>query len=181
MQRRLTLACTLVHEPELLFLDEPTAGVDPILRDRFWTHFRALRDEGRTIVVSTQYVNEAVSCDFVAVMAHGRIVTIQPPDQLAKTAYGGQPVLISLEEGTVTRQTLERLAALPFVQSARRVDAGALVVVDDEARIPELDQHYGMLGIQPVAPTQVAEPSFDDIFVEIIRRAELADDARQAA
>ena len=63
------LAATLVHEPELLFLDEPTAGVDPILRERFWAHFRALRDAGKTIVVPTQYVGEAVSCDVVAVMA----------------------------------------------------------------------------------------------------------------
>ena len=51
MQRRLALAATLVHEPELLFLDEPTAGVDPILRERFWAHFRTLRDAGKTIVV----------------------------------------------------------------------------------------------------------------------------------
>ena len=60
MQRRLTLAATLVHDPELLYLDEPTAGVDPILRERFWSHFRTLRDEGKTIVVPTQYVGEAV-------------------------------------------------------------------------------------------------------------------------
>ena len=81
MQRRLALAATLVHEPELLYLDEPTAGVDPILRERFWTHFRSLRDQGKTILVPTQYVGEAVSCDVVAVMAHGRLITLQPPDR----------------------------------------------------------------------------------------------------
>ena len=86
MQRRLTLAATLVHDPELLYLDEPTAGVDPILRERFWAHFRTLRDQGRTIVVPTQYVGEAVSCDVVAVMADGRLVTVQPP-----THWPGSP------------------------------------------------------------------------------------------
>ncbi|MFN8020336.1 MAG: ABC transporter ATP-binding protein [Acidimicrobiales bacterium] len=91
MQRRLTLAATLVHDPMLLVLDEPTAGVDPLLRDRFWTHFRTLRDEGRTIVVPTQYVNEAVSCDAVAVMAGGRLLAVEPPERLVDIAFDGAP------------------------------------------------------------------------------------------
>ena len=91
MQRRLTLAATLVHDPKLLVLDEPTAGVDPLLRERFWSHFRELRDEGRTIVVPTQYVNEAVSCDAVAVMAAGRLLAVETPDRLVDIAYDGSP------------------------------------------------------------------------------------------
>src|SRR4029078_13524071 len=67
MQRRLTLAPTLVHHPELLYRDDPTAGAPPILRGRFWQHYRALRDQGHPIVLPTQYVGEAVSCDVVAV------------------------------------------------------------------------------------------------------------------
>jgi ABC-2 type transport system ATP-binding protein len=90
MQRRLALAATLVHGPELLFLDEPTAGIDPILRDRFWSRFRDLRDAGRTLLVSTQYVGEAASCDLVAVMAAGRVVVIDTPDGLRRQAYGDE-------------------------------------------------------------------------------------------
>ena len=65
MQRRLSLAAALIHDPELILLDEPTAGIDPILRERFWTYFRSLRDGGRTLIVSTQYVGEAADCDLV--------------------------------------------------------------------------------------------------------------------
>jgi ABC-2 type transport system ATP-binding protein len=78
----------LVNDPDLLFLDEPTAGVDPLLRERFWDRFRALRDSGRTIVVSTQYVGEAAHCDLVAVMARGRLIALATPDDLRRQALG---------------------------------------------------------------------------------------------
>ncbi|MDQ1495463.1 MAG: type transport system ATP-binding protein [Actinomycetota bacterium] len=88
MQRRVALAAALVNEPELLFLDEPTAGVDPLLRERFWDRFRAVRDSGRTIVVSTQYVGEAALCDLVAVMARGRLIAFATPEDLRRQALG---------------------------------------------------------------------------------------------
>jgi ABC-2 type transport system ATP-binding protein len=94
MQRRLALAATLVHDPELLVLDEPTAGIDPLLRARFWQRFRELRDEGRTLVVSTQYVGEAAECDGVAVLVDGRLLAVDTPDGLVARAYapvGGLP------------------------------------------------------------------------------------------
>jgi ABC-2 type transport system ATP-binding protein len=68
-KRRLSLAATLIHDPDLMFLDEPTAGVDPILRRKFWDHFEHLSDSGATMIVTTQYVGEAAYCDFVGVRA----------------------------------------------------------------------------------------------------------------
>jgi ABC-2 type transport system ATP-binding protein len=91
MQRRLALAATLVHDPQLVFLDEPTAGVDPILRGRLWDHFRRLRDEGRTVLTCTQYVAEAALCDLVAVMVDGRIITVDTPDGLRRRATAIHP------------------------------------------------------------------------------------------
>src|SRR4029078_9599481 len=76
MQRRLELACALVHDPLLLFADEPTAGLDPMLRQTIWSECRGLRDAGRTLVVTTQYVGEAEYCDQVAVLARGRLVAL---------------------------------------------------------------------------------------------------------
>ncbi len=112
MQRRLTLAATLVHDPRLLVLDEPTAGVDPLLRERFWSHFRNLRDEGRTIVVPTQYVNEAVSCDTVAVMAAGRLLIVETPDRLVELAYDGDPPPDPNHDEIFVR-LIERFAPVP--------------------------------------------------------------------
>ena len=168
MQRRLTLAATLVHHPELLYLDEPTAGVDPILRERFWEHFRTLREEGHTVVVPTQYVGEAVSCDVVAVMAAGRVITVQRPDTLARFAYGGDPLSIDLGDGWLSGPQLATLRRQPFVRSVRRTDEGLTVAVDDAAAdLGRLQQFFAAagVGVKQVTPM---EPTFDEMFVLII-------------
>ena len=74
MRRRLSLACALVHEPDVLFLDEPTVGVDPALRVQFWAHFRRLAGEGRTIVVASHVMDEADRCDELVFVRDGRII-----------------------------------------------------------------------------------------------------------
>lgn len=88
-QRRLALAAAMVHDPELLVLDEPTAGVDPVLRERLWDHFDELRREGRTVFVTTQYVSEADRCDLVALLVEGRILHVDTPQGLRRTASLG--------------------------------------------------------------------------------------------
>ena len=89
MRRRLALAATLVHDPALLILDEPTAGIDPLLRRQIWEHFRLLSDRDRTVVLTTQHVNEAAHCDVVVVLDEGRVVAIGSPDELRRSAFGG--------------------------------------------------------------------------------------------
>ncbi len=168
MQRRLTLAATLVHDPELLYLDEPTAGVDPILRERFWGHFRTLRDQGHTVVVPTQYVGEAVSCDVVAVMAHGRLITVKPPAALARVAYNGDPLVVELDNGWLSGGEVGRLRDQPFVHAVRRTDDGLTVVVGDgPTDTVHLQQFFDSSGLA-IGPITPLEPSFDEIFVQII-------------
>ncbi|HEU4841988.1 MAG TPA: ABC transporter ATP-binding protein [Ilumatobacteraceae bacterium] len=82
MQRRLALAAAFVHDPAVAFLDEPTAGIDPILRARFWDQFRTLRESGRTLIVTTQYVGEAANCDVVGVLSAGELVFLGTPTAL---------------------------------------------------------------------------------------------------
>ena len=170
MQRRLTLAATLVHDPELLVLDEPTAGVDPLLRERFWQHFRRLRDDGRTLVVPTQYVNEAVSCDLVAVMVHGRVVAVTPPDRLASLAYGGHPLLVRLRQGWIGGETMSRIAAARGVSSVRGGDDGLVVVVEDDRARDELPDLLDRLGLEG-ADVEPLSPSYDEMFVRLVERA----------
>ncbi|HWC69195.1 MAG TPA: ABC transporter ATP-binding protein [Acidimicrobiales bacterium] len=177
MQRRLVLAATLVHGPELLFLDEPTAGIDPILRDRFWGRFRDLRDAGRTLLVTTQYVGEAASCDLVAVMSEGRLLLVDSPDGLRRRAYGGDLLVIRPEAGWLSHQQLAQVSAMPFVRRiTRRADDLMIVVDDGAADTAKLLAHFSSVGI-PLQGVEPVVPSFDDVFVELIE----ADRARRPA
>ena len=85
-KQRLSLACALLHEPEALLLDEPTIGLDPALRHEFWDHFYELNSAGRTILLTTHYLNEAEWCDRVGLMQHGRLIAEGEPDALKAEA-----------------------------------------------------------------------------------------------
>src|SRR4051794_16604084 len=174
MQRRLSLAAALVHDPELILLDEPTAGIDPILRERFWSYFRSLRDTGRTLIVSTQYVGEAADCDLVAVMCAGRVIAIDNPDGLRRRAFGGDLIDVRPERGWLTREDLEKLVTEQFVLAVHRTADGARVVVDDAttATAPLLD-HLQDRDIGAVALDQVT-PDYDEVFVALLRASEAA-------
>ena len=87
MQRRLSLAVALIHEPELLLLDEPTAGVDPDLRAIFWGHFKQLTEQGRTILISTHYLEEASRCTRVGLMSQGQLLSVGTPQELEAAAH----------------------------------------------------------------------------------------------
>lgn len=87
-QRRLALAAAMIHDPTLLVLDEPTAGIDPMLRQSLWQQFERLRDDGRTLLVTTQYVTEADYCDIVALVVDGHVKHIGTPAQLRRAALG---------------------------------------------------------------------------------------------
>jgi len=174
MQRRLALAQALVPDPDLIVLDEPTAGVDPILRARFWSRFRDLRDAGRTLVVSTQYVGEAADCDVVAVMCGGRIVALEQPELLRRRAFGGDIVELRPERGWFTREETEKLATEPFVVSTERtIDGVRLVVEDAAADTPSLLGLLQSTDVGTVAVNQIT-PDYDDVFVAIMRNADAA-------
>ena len=89
MKHRVSLACALVHDPELVFLDEPTVGVDPELRVGFWSHFSELKREGKTVVLTTHYMDEAVRCDRVGMMRLGRLIAEDAPNGLMDATGAG--------------------------------------------------------------------------------------------
>jgi ABC-2 type transport system ATP-binding protein len=175
MQRRLALAAALVHDPALIVLDEPTAGIDPILRERFWTHFQSLRDAGRTLIVSTQYVGEAADCDVVAVMFAGRVLAFDTPDGLRHRAFGGDLIDVRPARGWFTGEDMEKLAAEPFVLSVERIGDGARLVVADATTATQLLlDHLRDREVGPVSIDQVS-PDYDDIFVQLIEAANAAE------
>lgn len=82
MKSRLSFACSLIHQPELLFLDEPTVGIDPPLRASFWSHFKELTKKGVTILITTHYMDEASRCDRVGLIRNGRLLAVDTPKAL---------------------------------------------------------------------------------------------------
>lgn len=167
MQRRLELASALVHQPDLMFLDEPTAGIDPILRGRIWEELHRLRDEGRTLLVTTQYVNEAEECDTVALIAEGRLIALAPPEELRRQAIGGDVLTVETTEAFDPR----RLSALESVRGVRRdSDTNFRLTVDDAATaMPEVVEAIGQQGGE-VGSVQETRPSFDEVFAVLIER-----------
>ena len=179
MKRRLELACALVHNPELLFADEPTAGVDPVLRGKFWEHFRELKQQGHSLLITTQYVGEVAYCDQVAVMRNGRLLMFDTPIALRRQALGGEIIRLSvdMEDEMKARQIAHDL---PFVQRTTRPNgtpAGTLdLLVDDaSARLTEV---IGRITGDPTIDMRNVEeyqPPFDDVFITLMHQAAAAD------
>jgi ABC-2 type transport system ATP-binding protein len=167
MQRRLELACALVHSPAVLFLDEPTAGIDPLLRTRIWDEVHRLRDEGRTLVVTTQYVGEAQACDTVALFSDGRLIALAAPDELRRSAIGGD--LIELE--TTDPIDASGLTSLTAVHSIERLGPHRLRVIVDDAStaLPDVVEAASRSGVE-VASAREVRPSFDTVFAALVER-----------
>jgi ABC-2 type transport system ATP-binding protein len=168
MRRRLQLGCALIHDPQLVFLDEPTGGIDPIVRQAIWTELRRLRDAGRTLLVTTQIVTEAEECDTVALISGGRLVAHAAPEALRREAFGGE----LLEVETSGMVDAERLGRLPGIDEVRQVTPRLLVIVarDAASATPAVVSAVEATGVS-VTSIQTKRPSFDEVFVRLVERA----------
>jgi ABC-2 type transport system ATP-binding protein len=170
MQRRLSLATALIHNPELLFLDEPTTGIDPILRRKFWDHFKGLQAEGRTLFVTTQYVGEAAYCDYIGVMDEGQLLVVEKPEELRRRASGGDMSDMTLNR-RLTYAERTQLRAEPFVREVITVEEGSyrVVVNDASVDIPRLITWSTEQGAEIESIREYLLP-FDDAFVKLIEK-----------
>ena len=179
MQRRLELACALVHSPDVLFVDEPTAGIDPMLRQAIWDELRNLRNEGRTLLVTTQYVAEAEYCDRVALIADGELVALDTPDELRKLVFGGEVLEVTTERAVDP----EALADVAGVTGVRQPAARQLFVTTDDAATttPQIIETLRRAGIGVVG-LEEHQPTFDEVFTGLVeqRRAERDGEAGSA-
>lgn len=169
MQRRLELATTLIHQPDLIFVDEPTAGIDPILRAKFWEHFKSLRDSGRTLFVTTQYVTEADYCDTVAILSNGRLLALGTPEEIRHTAMNGEIIDLTLPE--ITTQAMRLLRGLPDTRRIRILSSEdlRLTVGNATETLKEIVRLFeeNNINIQSIQPYR---PDFEEVFVQLMEQ-----------
>lgn len=173
MKKRLSLAATLIHKPALLFLDEPTAGIDPILRRKIWDYFKELQAENYSLFVTTQYVGEAAYCDLVGVMMEGRLLAVDTPQELRRRAFGGDVIDLRVRE-PLDYAARHALSQLEFVRPPLRSEGeNDLQIVVDEAgtAMPGLIEwcQAHQLTIESV---EQYFPPFDDVFVKFVQGAQ---------
>jgi ABC-2 type transport system ATP-binding protein len=165
-RRRLDIALGLVHDPAVLFLDEPTTGLDPQSRANLWDHIRALRDRGTTVFLTTHYLEEAdVLCDRLMIMDHGQVVAQGTPRAL-KQQVAGDAILISLRGGDhVAERAAPLLRSEPYVRELTADDAHIRLYADDGgAALPQVIRVLDQAGIG-ISSMSMSEPTLDDVFL----------------
>ena len=173
MKQKLALACTLVHEPKVLILDEPTTGVDPVSRREFWKLLSEFLSRGLTIVMSTPYLDEAERCTRVALLHDGRLLAVDRPEHL-QSALAGQLLEVSVN---AVRPPIEILRSLPGVGDVQPFGDRAHVRVTgghaagSAAAIQTALERQGLSGVsvRPIAA------SLEDVFIDLIAGTRHAD------
>ncbi|HEY8765142.1 MAG TPA: ATP-binding cassette domain-containing protein [Solirubrobacteraceae bacterium] len=170
MKRRLDLATALVHSPEVLFLDEPTTGLDPASRVTIWNEVRRINAGGATVFLTTQYLEEADQlCDRLAIIDGGEIVAQGTPEQL-KAEMGHDVVSVSLESAADLGATEAALSGLPGLERiAAEPNALALYVEDGASSIAEVVRRLDRDQVR-VGAISVSRPSLDDVFLKATGR-----------
>ncbi len=162
MKQKLALSCALVHDPELLILDEPTTGVDPLSRRQFWEILIELKRQGRTILVTTPYMDEVLRADRASfIFAGKRLSTGRPVDLAAQ--FVGQIFYVDFEPNP---KLLQRLSAIPGVV-ARRFGAGLHIYLKPDDRLANYASQFSELGLDPARLTPIA-PELEDRFIQLM-------------
>jgi ABC-2 type transport system ATP-binding protein len=168
MQKKLALACTLIHEPEILLLDEPTTGVDPISRREFWNILTELHLQGTTIIVSTPYMDEADRCSRVGLMYEGKLIECDSPKNI-REKLEGDVIEIQPEDW---QKTLKIVSGLGGVREAQTYGESIHLLVDSGSRLlPEIER---ILKKEKLAyrSIRIAPARMEEAFVSLIRKLE---------
>jgi len=169
MQQRVALASSVMHQPRIVFLDEPTAGVDPVQRRSFWALIRELAAGGTTVFVTTHYMDEAEYCARIGIMVDGKLVALDTPDGLKRTHAPGRVLEV---RGPHLAPALDALRGEPGVLDVSRFGAGATVRVDPERLSAEtLGRWLRARGVDPLDLEESA-PTLDDVFLALTAGAQ---------
>lgn len=165
MKQKLALCCALIHRPTVLFLDEPTTGVDPVSRKEFWDMLGRLRSEGITILVSTPYMDEAARCDRIALIQQGHILSVDTPQGL-RTGY---PHPLYAVGGAPMPALLQRLAGHPDVVSSYAFGEWAHAAGTTTLGEGVLQAYLRDAGL-PEATVQATDATIEDCFMDLMKR-----------
>ena len=166
MKQKLALMCTLLHKPEVLFLDEPTNGVDPVSRRDFWAILYQLVKDGMTVCITTAYLDEAERCNRVGLMHQGRIIRCAPPEEL-RTRMQEPCYRVTAPD---KRACLEFLRKLPGIISAEPAGAALHLFLSPlQTSEASLKEELENKGLGPVTFKQIV-PSLEDVFIAMIRK-----------
>ncbi len=172
-RQRLAVACALVGQPDLLFLDEPTTGLDPQSRRQLWDVVRDLRTQGRTVLLTTHYMDEAEKlCDHIAIVDHGRVIAAGSPDELIRSLGGDHVVEFAFAsaDAQAGEGELARLRELPSVRSARADGDGFhLTVAEPHVALPAILDRSRALGTS-LTRLSTRHASLEDVFVALTGR-----------
>ncbi|HEX2770148.1 MAG TPA: ABC transporter ATP-binding protein [Geobacteraceae bacterium] len=164
-KQRLALGCAILHEPPIIFLDEPTSGVDPISRRNFWDLIYHMSGEGVTVFVTTHYMDEAEYCDRLGLIYRGELIALGSPEEL-KTGQMSEEIVEVLCERP--QEAMELIEDLPGVRHAALFGRGLHVVVERATdAIPAISGKLIDCGFHPAQPEKI-DPSLEDVFVSLI-------------
>ncbi len=163
MKRRLEIARGLLHEPKVLFLDEPTLGLDPQTRSRIWHYLRDLRMKKKiTLFLTTHYMDEAENCDRIAVIDYGKIIALDTPDNLKHVVKGDIVTVRTEDDSTAERELAEKYRVV-----VKRDPSGLHFEIDKgEEFIPRLVKDFSV----PISAVSVRRPTLDDVFIKLTGR-----------
>jgi ABC-2 type transport system ATP-binding protein len=163
-KQRLALGCAVLHKPPVLFLDEPTSGVDPITRRQFWDLIHHMAEEGVTVFVTTHYMEEAEYCNRLALIFRGKIVALGTPSELKRDSMKGELLLVECEP---LGEAVEALQSAPGVMDAAVFGNALHLVVEDAAvAMPRIESYLADRKIV-VKHMERISPSLEDVFVSL--------------
>jgi len=176
MKQKLGLACALIHTPEIVLLDEPTNGVDPVSRREFWQILYEMLKEGVTVLVTTAYLDEAERCARVGLMHQGRLLALDAPDRIKGFLAGG---LVEIPV-TDARRARQLLGAVPQAKGVTLSGHRLRVAVEEADRdLPAVLAALEAGGLRPQAPRRVS-PSLEDVFIFMVERGAGGEHGRAA-
>jgi len=174
-KQRLALGCAVLHKPPVIFLDEPTSGVDPITRRQFWDLIHEMAEGGVTVFVTTHYMEEAEYCNRLALIFRGRIVALGTPSELKRDSMKGELLLV---ECAPLGDAVETLQSAPGVMDAAVFgNALHLVVADAALAMPQLESFLAARDIS-VSRMEKIRPSLEDVFVSLTTGREAAEERK---